>query len=90
MHGDNIKPGREISRSHHSREHLNSDMRDKELSYWTCRGVQTAGFFVATINDQLVGTVSYTKEVIRCIMYYVLYYNVDVVTLSRMTPTIWR
>merc|ERR1711953_1010972 len=56
-------------------EHLNSDMRDKELSYWTCRGVQTAGFFVATIDDELVGTVSYTKEVIRCIMYYVLYYN---------------
>ena len=90
MHGDNIKSGRKVSRSHHSREHLNSDMRDKELSYWTCRGVQTAGFFVATINDQLVGTVSYTKEVIRCIMYYVLYYNVDVVTLFRMTPTIWR
>merc|ERR1711953_1406653 len=43
-------------------EHLNSDMRDKELSYWTCRGVQTAGFFVATIDDEVVGTVSYTKE----------------------------
>ena len=38
-------------------------MRDKELSFWTCRGVQTAGFFVATIDDEVVGTVSYTKEV---------------------------
>ena len=25
------------------REHLNSDMRDKELTYWTCRGVKAAG-----------------------------------------------
>lgn len=38
-------------------------MRDKELSYWTCRGVQTAGFFVATIDDEVVGTVSYIREV---------------------------
>ena len=46
-----------------NREHLNSDMRDKELSYWTCRGVQTAGFFVATIDDEVVGTVSYLRQV---------------------------
>ena len=38
-------------------------MRDKELSYWTCRGVQTSGFFVATIDDEVVGCCSYTKEV---------------------------
>ena len=44
------------------REHLNSDMRDKELSYWTCRGVQVAGYFVATIDDEVVGTISYLKE----------------------------
>ena len=37
-------------------------MRDKELSYWTCRGVNTAGFFVATVQDEVVGTVSYIKE----------------------------
>ena len=37
-------------------------MRDKELSYWTCRGVNTAGYFVATIQDEVVGTVSYLKE----------------------------
>ena len=46
-----------------NREHLNSDMRDKELSFWTCRGVQTAGFFVATIDDEVVGTVSYLRQV---------------------------
>ena len=38
-------------------------MRDKELSYWTCRGVQTAGFFVATIDGEVVGTVSYLRQV---------------------------
>jgi len=43
-------------------EHLNSDMRDKEMSYWTCRGVQTAGFYVATIDDVVVGTIAYIKE----------------------------
>lgn len=43
-------------------EHLNSDMRDKELTYWTCRGVQTAGFYVATIDDDIVGTIAYLKE----------------------------
>ena len=36
-------------------------MRDKELSFWTCRGEKTAGFFVAEINEQVVGTVSYLK-----------------------------
>jgi len=43
-------------------EHLNSDMRDKELTYWTCRGVQAAGFYVATIDQEVVGTISYLKE----------------------------
>lgn len=43
-------------------EHLNSDMRDKEMVYWTCRGVKTAGFFVATIDDEVVGTIAYIKQ----------------------------
>ena len=38
-------------------------MRDKELSFWTCRGIQTAGLFVATIDDEVVGTVSYIRQV---------------------------
>ena len=46
----------------HFREHLDTDMRDRELSYWTCRGVNTSGFFVATIDEEVVGTVSYIKE----------------------------
>jgi len=43
-------------------EHLNSDMRDKELTYWACRGADTAGFFVATIDDEVVGTIAYLKQ----------------------------
>ena len=46
-----------------NREHLNSDMKDRELSYWTSRGVKTAGFFVATIDGEVVGTVSYLRQV---------------------------
>ena len=38
-------------------------MRDKELSFWTSRGAQNAGFFVATIDGEVVGTVSYLRQV---------------------------
>ena len=45
------------------RTHLNSDMRDMEFSEWTSKGPASAGFFVATINDLVVGTAAYTVEV---------------------------
>ena len=37
-------------------------MRDKELSYWTCRGEETAGFFVAEVDGEIAGTVCYVIE----------------------------
>ena len=37
-------------------------MRDKELSEWTCRGVRSRGFHVATIDDEVVGIVAYKVE----------------------------
>jgi len=42
-------------------EHLASDMKDKELSFWTGRGDDT-GFFVASIGKEVVGTISYVKQ----------------------------
>ena len=44
------------------REHLATDMRDKELSYWTCRGENKAGFFVAEVDGEIAGTVCYVIE----------------------------
>ena len=44
------------------REHFTTDMRDKELSYWTCRGENTAGFFVAELDGEIAGTVSYVIQ----------------------------
>ena len=38
-------------------------MRDKELSEWTCKGIKSAAFFVATIDDEVVGTVAYKIKV---------------------------
>ena len=38
-------------------------MRDKELSEWTCQGIKSASFFVATIDDEVVGTVGYKIKV---------------------------
>ena len=38
-------------------------MKDKELSFWTGRGEDTTGFFVATIGKEVVGTISYIKQV---------------------------
>ena len=37
-------------------------MKDEELSFWTGRG-DDAGFFVATIGNEVVGTISYIKQV---------------------------
>ena len=44
------------------REHFTTDMRDKELSYWTCRGENTAGFFVAEVDGEIAGTVCYVIQ----------------------------
>ena len=38
-------------------------MSDEELSYWTSKGSDFAGFYVATINDLVVGTAAYIVEV---------------------------
>ena len=44
------------------REDLSGNMRDKELSAWTCQGIKSA-FFVATIDDVVVGTAAYKIKV---------------------------
>ena len=41
---------------------LSSDLKDRELQYWTGRGEETAGFFVATIDDEFAGMISYIKQ----------------------------
>ena len=41
---------------------LNSDLKDRELKYWTSRGEETAGFFVATIDEEFAGMISYVKQ----------------------------
>ena len=42
---------------------MRRDMVDKELSYWTAREDGTAGFLVATIGTEIVGTVAYYQQV---------------------------
>ena len=42
---------------------MRRDMVDKELSYWTAREDGTAGFLVATIGTEVVGTVAYYQQV---------------------------
>ena len=37
-------------------------MRDKELSYWTCRGENMAGFFVAEVDGEIAGTACYVIQ----------------------------
>ena len=44
-------------------EHLSTDLRDKEISQWTCRGLTKAGLFLATIDDEVVGMVCYSIKV---------------------------
>ena len=41
-------------------------MRDKELAEWTCRGLATAGFFVATVEGEVVGCGAYRVQVVTC------------------------
>ena len=50
------------------REQLSSNMRDKELSEWTCKGIKSAAFFVATIDDEVVGTVAYKIKVCKQVL----------------------
>ena len=38
-------------------------MSDEELSYWTSKGTDSAGLYVATIDDLVVGTAAYIVEV---------------------------
>ena len=76
-------------------------MRDKELTYWTCRGVKAAGnitiytvqlykclsycdlsgFYVATIDEEVVGTISYLKEV-SCVLLSTLVISTPVFRLK--------
>merc|ERR1712080_248834 len=43
-------------------ERLNEDLSDKELNYWTCRGCESAGFYVAETEGRVVGTVGWVRE----------------------------
>merc|ERR1711971_842782 len=45
------------------REHMESDMRDKELVFYTGQGEKEGGFFVAEVDGRPVGTVAYQKKV---------------------------
>merc|ERR1711971_10746 len=45
------------------REHMESDMRDKELVFNTGQGEKEGGFFVAEVDGRPVGTVAYQKKV---------------------------
>ena len=57
-------------------ENLSSDLRDKEISQWTCRGLTKAGLFLATIEDEVVGMVCYSIKVVNIICslrHYYLY-----------------
>merc|ERR1712243_241380 len=42
-------------------EHLNSDMKDSALCYWTGYGENTGGFYVAEVDGEVVGTVAYIR-----------------------------
>ena len=45
------------------REHMESDMRDEDLVFWTGCGARKSGFFVAEVDGKLVGTVAYQNKV---------------------------
>ena len=48
----------------HVREHMDSDMRDEDLVFWTGReGERRSGFFVAEIDGRPVATVAYQVKV---------------------------
>ena len=69
------------------REHFTTDMRDKELSYWTCRGENTAGFFVAEVDGEIAGTVCYVIEEdgemeMRCLSTVITFYGLFLLMLK--------
>ena len=45
------------------REHMESDMRDEDLVFWTGCGARKRGFFVAEVDGKPVGTVAYQNKV---------------------------
>ena len=45
------------------REHMESDMRDEDLVFWTGCGARKSGFFVAEVDGKPVGTVAYQNKV---------------------------
>lgn len=46
----------------YARTHLATDMADPDLKFWTGRGKETSGFFVATLGENVVGTISYDRK----------------------------
>jgi len=42
--------------------HLATDMADPDLKFWTGRGRETSGFFVAVFDGYVVGTISYERK----------------------------
>ena len=46
------------------REHMESDMRDEDLVFWTGLGERRSGFFVAEVDDKPVATVAYQIKVV--------------------------
>merc|ERR1719474_1900503 len=38
---------------------IENDMKDEDLAFYTANGKEAGGFFVATINEKIVGTVAY-------------------------------
>lgn len=46
----------------YARTHLATDMADPDLKFWTGRGKETSGFFVAALGENVVGTISYDRK----------------------------
>ena len=41
---------------------MKTNMKDRELSAWTGNGSERSGYYVATVNDVVVGTVAYKTK----------------------------
>ena len=52
-----------MPRYHVARKHMESDMRGEDLIFWTGRGEQKSGFFIAEVDGKPVGTVAYQTKV---------------------------
>jgi len=46
----------------YARTHLATDMADPDLKFWTGRGKETSGFFVAVLDENVVGTIAYDRK----------------------------